>query len=62
MKCTFLGILLGSFALLLTEIPALAHHTIAAEFDTRETVTLTGTFTHIDWINPHIYFFYRYER
>jgi len=57
MKRTFLGILLGSFALLLTEIPALAHHTIAAEFDTRDTVTLTGVFTKIDWINPHIYFY-----
>lgn len=54
---TFPGILLGSFTLLLTTVPALAHHTIAAEFDTRETVTLTGAFTHIDWINPHIYFF-----
>ena len=57
MNRTFQWVLLGGFALLLTTIPALAHHTIAAEFDTRETVTLTGTFTHIDWINPHIYFF-----
>ena len=57
MKGTFQGVLLGGFALLLTGIPALAHHAIAAEFDTRETVTLTGAFTHIDWINPHIYFF-----
>lgn len=50
-------VLLGSFALLLMALPALAHHTIAAEFDTRETVTLTGVFTKIDWINPHIYFY-----
>ena len=35
----------------------LAHHTIAAEFDTRDTVTLQGEFTKIDWINPHIYFY-----
>jgi hypothetical protein len=40
MKHTFHGILLASLALLLTAIPALAHHTIAAEFDTRDTVTL----------------------
>src|SRR5260370_33423604 len=57
MNRTFQSVLLGSLVLLLTGIPALAHHTIAAEFDTRETVTLTGAFTHIDWINPHIYFF-----
>ncbi len=57
MERTFRGVLVGSFALLLTAIPGVAHHTIAAEFDTRETVTLTGVFTKIDWINPHIYFY-----
>ncbi len=57
MNRTFQRVLLGGFALLLTTIPALAHHTIAAEFDTRDTVTLTGVFTKIDWINPHIYFY-----
>jgi hypothetical protein len=57
MRHTFHGLLRASFALLLTAIPVLAHHTIAAEFDTRETVTLSGVFTKIDWINPHIYFY-----
>jgi uncharacterized protein DUF6152 len=57
MKRSSLRLLLGSFALLLTTIPAVAHHSIAAEFDTRDTVTLTGVFTKIDWINPHIYFY-----
>ena len=57
MKRTFLGILLGGFAVLSIAIPALAHHSIAAEFDTRSTVALSGPITHIDWINPHIYFF-----
>ena len=57
MKHTFPGVLAGSFGLLLTAIPALAHHTIAAEFDARDTVTVTGVFTRIDWIKPHIYFY-----
>ena len=57
MKRASQRVVLGSFAFLLTAIPALAHHTIAAEFDTRDTVTLTGVFTKIDWINPHIYFY-----
>jgi hypothetical protein len=57
MKHTFRGFLVGSFALLLSAIPALAHHTIAAEFDTRDTVTLKGVLTNIEWINPHIYFY-----
>jgi hypothetical protein len=57
MRRTLYGVLVGSFALLVAATPAVAHHTIAAEFDTRETVTLTGVFTKIDWINPHIYFY-----
>jgi hypothetical protein len=57
MKRLVLEGLVGAFALVLAAIPTLAHHTIAAEFDTRETVTLTGVFTKIDWINPHIYFY-----
>ena len=57
MRRTFQGVLLGGLAWLSTAIPARAHHTIAAEFDTRDTVTLTGVFTKIDWINPHIYFY-----
>ena len=56
MKHTFESGLLG-LAMLAMAIPALAHHTIAAEFDTRSTIALTGEFTQIDWINPHIYFF-----
>jgi len=57
MKRILEAVVLAGFALLLTPFAALAHHTIAAEFDTRSTVTLTGVLTHIDWINPHIYFF-----
>jgi hypothetical protein len=57
MKRTLQAVLTGGFGLLLTAIPAVAHHTIAAEFDTRDTVALTGPFTKIEWINPHIYFY-----
>lgn len=57
MRKVLYGALLSGFSLLLTAIPTLAHHTIAAEFDTRDTVTLKGTLTNIEWINPHIYFY-----
>jgi hypothetical protein len=57
MKRAFQMFVVSGFALLLTPISALAHHSIAAEFDTRDTVTLTGVLAKIDWINPHIYFF-----
>ncbi|MGH9254449.1 MAG: DUF6152 family protein, partial [Vicinamibacterales bacterium] len=33
--------------------PLAAHHSFAAEFDGSKPVTLTGTVTKMDWINPH---------
>jgi hypothetical protein len=32
---------------------AAAHHSFAAEFDADQPVTLTGTITKMEWINPH---------
>jgi hypothetical protein len=31
----------------------LAHHSFAAEFDASKPVTLHGTITKLEWINPH---------
>jgi len=33
--------------------PVLAHHSFAAEFDASKPVTLHGTITKLEWINPH---------
>ena len=31
-----------------------AHHSTTAVFDTAKKVTVTGTLTKVDWVNPHI--------
>lgn len=48
--------LAASAGLISTAAPAFAHHSFAAEYDSKE-VTLTGTITKVEWTNPHIYFY-----
>jgi uncharacterized protein DUF6152 len=36
---------------------ALGHHSLTAEFDITKHVTLTGSVTKIDWVNPHAYIY-----
>jgi len=43
--------------LLLTAMPAPAHHSFAAEYDADKFITLTGTVTKFDWTNPHSWLF-----
>jgi len=37
--------------------PTLAHHAFAGQFDANKPVTLLGTVTKVEWMNPHIYFY-----
>ena len=52
MRRTFVALLLGA-GLLGGTVPVVAHHAFAAEFDRDKPVSLEGTVTKMDWINPH---------
>jgi len=41
----------------LVSVPLFAHHAFEAEYDRNLPVTLKGTVTLMEWMNPHIYFF-----
>ena len=41
----------------LAAVPAIAHHSFAAEYDAAKPVTLTGTVTKVEWMNPHARFY-----
>ena len=36
-------------------LPLVAHHSVAAEFDANKRVTVKGTVTKLEWMNPHIW-------
>ncbi len=51
-----LSCLLAVLAVLLAGASAVfAHHSVAGQFDTSKSVTLKGSITKVEWINPHIY-------
>lgn len=48
---------MAAASLSLAALPALAHHSFAAEYDSQKPIKLTGTVTKIEWMNPHIYYY-----
>ncbi len=43
----------AGFSLALSVAPLLAHHSTAAEYDISKTITIQGTVTRVEWMNPH---------
>jgi len=56
MKFRF-AILAAMVGLAIPAIPALAHHSFAAEYDSNKPVEIKGTVTKVDWTNPHARFY-----
>lgn len=46
-----------SALLLAATLPALAHHSISAEFDLTKPVEVQGAVTKIEWMNPHAWLY-----
>jgi hypothetical protein len=57
MRCDLLRILGLFCGLLMAAMSLMAHHSIAGQYDTNRPVTLMGTVTKLEWMNPHIYFY-----
>ncbi|HEX5227926.1 MAG TPA: DUF6152 family protein [Bryobacteraceae bacterium] len=55
MKAAFASIVAA--VALLAPTAALAHHSFAAEYDSKKPVTLKGTVTKVEWTNPHARFY-----
>ena len=49
--------LVACAGLLVSGLPALAHHSFAAEYDAKKPVELKGVVTKVEWTNPHAHFY-----
>src|SRR5208283_2763065 len=47
--------LFTAIGLLGVSVPATAHHSFQAEYDSRKTITIHGVVQKVAWMNPHAY-------
>ena|SRR5579862_3910011 len=50
---TKLCVITAAAGLFAITVPLAAHHSFAAEFDADRPITVKGTVTKMDWVNPH---------
>jgi len=57
MKSSTFGITAAVLGVFLAVTPLPAHHSFSAEYDSKKQVTLKGTVSKVEWMNPHVYFY-----
>src|SRR5579862_1002026 len=50
---TRFSVFAAGIGLFVATAPVWAHHSFAAEFDEKKKITLRGTVTSMEWVNPH---------
>ena len=55
MRAKMLTVMAGG--LMMAAVPVLAHHSFSAEYDRNQPITLKGTVTKVEWMNPHARFY-----
>jgi hypothetical protein len=43
--------------LMIAAVPGFAHHSFSAEYDRAKSISLKGTVTKVEWMNPHARFY-----